>query len=294
MDHRLISAVKYWSDIIKPASISFVYVRKEDEAWQGVDNTIFNQMLKNERENDKKWIDQIKSTVSSFSMATDVITTYGSSLEKIISLVVENNFDLVIAGKKQSTSSTGELTIDLAKRIPSSFMLVPETAVNKCENIIVPTDSSSYVNLAINIANQIKQNATKAEIIPANIYSVPTGYRYLGADYDEISLKMKTLAQEKVRKQFDKLNVPCKEAICRLSEQQSNAAHLQQIATDIQGDLIIVGSKGMSNSAHVLMGSTTAKMMRFMGRAPLLILKKKGETYDLLNAFLEILDPEKN
>jgi nucleotide-binding universal stress UspA family protein len=49
-------------------------------------------------------------------------------------------------------------------------------------------------------------------------------------------------------------------------------------------DLIVVGSKGKTAAAAVLLGSVTENLIR-MTNTPLLAVKRKGETMNLLKAF---------
>lgn len=292
MDQRLIDQVRYWSKILKPERITFVNIRREAEIWDEVDNTLFTKMIKKERELDKMWCEGLKSRLTDFDMETQVIVGHGPGLEKLMELCSDYDYDLVIGGRKQALPSGGHLTEDLAKRIPVSFMLIPETATMQCNKVLVPTDSSSYAATALQFAHQLRQQHEGVQLLASTVYHVPSGYHYMGLEYDDFATDIRNNAQTAIHKQLEELNILANQVVIRLREHRSNAEHLQNMAIDTQADLIVVGSKGMTESAYILMGSTAARMMRHMGRAPLLILKRKGETVDFFNALGKLLDPK--
>lgn len=294
MDNRLIDHVHYWATVFKPDKISFINVRRELESWDHVDNTLFNKMLKKEKEEDAIWVKSIEEKIKHFETSTYVTVGHGAGLEKLMEICSDYKYDLVIAGKKQAMPSQGHLTEDLAKKLPTSFMLIPETATKQCDRILVPTDFSEYSFRALKFAHELKKADKNRDLLPANVYQVPSGYHFIGMKYEEFAGDMKANALEGVENQLKKVGIEAEQILVRLREHRSNAEHLQNMAIDAQADLIILGSKGMTQSAYILMGSTAARMMRHMGRAPLLILKRFGETYDLFKAIGHLLDPDED
>lgn len=292
MDERLIGYSRFWSTLLGAEEIIFVHIRKEEEAWDDIDNTLFTKLINEERKQDDIWKQSIQEEILDFHIPTKVVVGHGSSFDKILEYCAEWDIDLVIAGKKQSIRSTGSMTEDFSKKLPASFLYIPETAVNRCEKVMISTDFSEYSDIALSFAQELKLVDENIELFPAHIYRVPTGYHYIGMEFDRFEEDIVKSAESHMAKQIKRTGVKIEDSLFKRRANRSVAEHMQLLAQEIQSDLIIVGAKGATPAAYALLGSTAAQMQSYMGRAPLLILKKKGETYDLFNAILNILDPE--
>lgn len=292
MDERLIEHTRFWSTTLGAEEVTFVHIRKEEEAWDEMDNKVFTRLINEERKQDEIWKNNIKNKLLDFPVPTKVVVGHGPSFDKIYEYCAEWNIDLVVAGKKQSIRSTGTMTEDFAKKLPSSFMYIPETAVNRCEKVLVSTDFSEYSDLAFNYASELHQSNSNVEIYPAHIYRVPTGYHYIGMEFDRFEDDIVKAAQAHLEKQLIRTQTQVAGKLLRRRQKRGVAEHLQLLAQENQSDLIIIGAKGATQAAYALLGSTATQMQRFMGRAPILMLKKPGETYTLFSALLSILDPE--
>lgn len=294
MDERLIGYARFWSVLFGAEEIIFVHIRKEEEAWDYIDNTLFTKLINEERKQDEIWKQSIQEEILDFHIPTKVVIGHGSSFDKIFEYCADWDIDLVMAGKKQSIQSKGTMTEDFSKKLPTSFFYIPETAVNRCEKVMIPTDFSEYTDLALLFAKELTEADPNIEILPAHIYKVPTGYHYIGMEFDRFEEDILKSAEIHLKKQLLKVDLKTNDNLFRRRGYRSVAEHLQLLAQENQADLIVVGAKGATPAAYALLGSTAAQMQSYMGRSPLLILKKKGETFDLFNAIINILDPEVN
>lgn len=292
MDQRIIQNVKFWARLLKPEHIDIIHVQLKQSDLEDLDQHLFEKIIENDREDNKRWEQELSNAFKDLKLNIKVRTHYGNSLIELKTISAQENYDLVVCGKKQSTPSTEQLTESLAKEIQASFLLIPETALPQCKKILVPTDCSNHASLALQTAKQIKEAKPDTKITVTRIYEVPSGYHYIGHSFEEASYNMAQNAQKKVHTQLEKLGMKADELKVELKTQHSNAEHIQKIACDGYADLIIAGSKGITASAHMLMGTTASRMMRHVGRAPLLIIKKKGETLDFLGALGKLMNPE--
>lgn len=295
MDYHIIEHVHFWEKMLKPKHITFVHIRKESENWDDLDNTHFNKMVQKERDLDQKWVELLQERVKSNGTDTpfDIKIKYGNSFDKVLEICHESNIDLVVAGKKQASESAGTLTEEFARRLPTSFLLIPETAKSSCSSILVASDFSDYSSFALNYAsNVINSCSEKVQLHTANVYSVPTGYHYIGKTYDESAEDMRKFAERKMEKQLSSLKLGDVTSHFHLKKESHNAKHIFEMANECNTDLIIVGAKGATETAYSLIGSTAARMLRFVGKAPLLIVKKKGESYSFLKALGQIIEPK--
>jgi nucleotide-binding universal stress UspA family protein len=295
MDYHIIKHVHFWEKLLKPNHITYVHIRKESENWEDLDSTQFTKMIQKERDLDHKWVELMHERIRSNGTDTgfDVKIKYGNSFDRVLEICHEDDIDLVIAGKKQSTESAGTLTEEFARRLPTSFLLIPESANSSCSSILVASDFSDYSSYAINYAAQVAANANNTIALhAANVYSVPTGYHYIGKTYEEFAEDMHKVAAKKLNNQLSSLKLVDVEPHFHLKKENHTAKHLFEIANDCKADLVVLGAKGATETAYNLIGSTAARMLRFVGKAPLLIIKKKGETYSLLKALGQIIEPK--
>lgn len=292
MDQRIISNVRFWATLLKPEQIDFISIQIDDKEWEEVDPSLYEKFKLKLRESDRKWIDAVTEQTQDYPCSTKLHVQYGNSLVELIEVTHQGNYDLVVCGKKQAIQSTGQLTEELAKEIQASFLLIPETALAQCKRLLVPSDCSEHSNLAFDTAMLIKGQKPSTKIYTTTIYDVPQGYHTIGLSLEEAAYNRQQNCQKKLTAQLSKLGYQADETILRQKTRRSNAEQIQQIASDLHADLIVTGSKGMSASAYILMGTTASRMMRHMGRAPLLIIKRKGETMDFLTALGKLMNPE--
>lgn len=291
MDYRILQNVRFWASIFEPDQIDLINVQMSNKDWQEIDNNSFNKIIEKQKETDKEWKKGITEELKGVANEINVRIHYGSSLVELISLSVQEDYDLVVCGKKQAILSTGQLTEELAKEIPASFLLIPETAIPQCKRILIPSDGSKHSDLALETAIHIKSAKPKTELLATQVYKVPQGYHYIGQTLEDATYNTQQNSQKKLTQQLSRLGFKADEVILKLRNQRSCAEHIQNVAIDKQVDLIIAGSKGITAAAYVLMGTTASRMMRHMGRAPLLIVKKKGETMDFITALSTLMNP---
>jgi nucleotide-binding universal stress UspA family protein len=284
--------VKFWASIFKPEQIEIVNVRMKNQDLEELDKELYYELIDKERQEDQKWEKEINEAFKGVEFDVHVRMHYGNSLLELKTISLKENYDLVICGKKQSILSSNQLSENLAKEIEASFLLIPETAIPQCKKILVPTDCSVHASLALKTAQKIKESQPETQLSVLRVYEVPTGYHYIGHSFEEAAHNMGKVAEKKVQDQLKKLDMEVDDIHIELKKEHSNAEHIQANAATNRADLIITGSKGITASAHMLLGTTASKMIHNIGRAPILIIKKKGETLDFLGALSKLINPE--
>ena len=68
----------------------------------------------------------------------------------------------------------------------------------------------------------------------------------------------------------------------------SRTDNIMDFAHSIKTDLLIVGSRGRSRSAAVLLGSVAEKLVNSNHDIPMLVMKEKGENMGFLEALFRI------
>lgn len=196
--------------------------------------------------------------------------------------------DLIVMGRKETLEGSGSLAKGVAKKAPCSILMLQEKRpVGLPKKILVPTDFSSHNHMIFEFGERISKESG-AELVPVNIYEVPHGYSKTGKSHEEFAEIMKENAKEdykKFLKKKDKKYIPC-EFILR--EKSDDGEILVDYALKIGADMILLGSRGKSKSAVIMLGSTAEELIAANNLVPMLIFKKKGETIGFFEALFKI------
>jgi nucleotide-binding universal stress UspA family protein len=208
----------------------------------------------------------------------------------LVNMAIEAAVDLIIIGRKKS-SGTGMLGQRLARRATCNILIVPEDSVPEVRKMLLPIDFSKYTKLALETAIDIAENQPKeVEIICQNVYYVPVGYHYTGKSYDEVAEIMRSNAENKYERFIQKvdtrgLNVS---AVYSLDVNDDLSSDIYDVADEIKPDVIVIGAKGRTAAASLLLGSMAEKLITKYMAYPLLIVRPKGKSAGIIETFRDI------
>jgi nucleotide-binding universal stress UspA family protein len=196
--------------------------------------------------------------------------------------------DLIIMGRKETLPGKGVLADGLAKKAPCSVLLVQEKRPVKFpKKILIPTDFSNYNHIIYEFAELISDHLN-AELVPMHIYQVPHGYSKTGKSYEEFAQIMKENGKADFKKFVSRHNHPELECEMVLSDNEDPGTVILNFARKIEADMILLGSRGRTPSAAILLGSTAEKLIQANKYLPMLIFKNKGQTMGFFDALLRI------
>jgi nucleotide-binding universal stress UspA family protein len=196
--------------------------------------------------------------------------------------------DLIIMGRKDTMPGHGVLADGVAKKAPCSVLLVQEKRPIKFpKKIVIATDFSSHNHLIYEFAEQITDRLG-AELVPLHLYEVPNGYSKTGKSFEEFSEIMKENAKVDFKKFVSRHDHPELECELLLHEGKNPGVQILEFAREIDADMILLGSRGRTTSAALLLGSTAEKLIHANKHLPMLIFKKKGETMGFFDALFKL------
>jgi nucleotide-binding universal stress UspA family protein len=208
----------------------------------------------------------------------DVLT--GPLTDRLLAFLAEQQIDLVIVGHKHQTPGRRAIARRLAMKAPCSVWMVPEGSPATISRILAPIDFSDHSEDTLRVAIGLAR-LSGAECVPLHVYfneAVTTC-----EEYDEVLRGEERAAYERFIAQLDCEGIQ----LTPLFEEGANVAQtIGRVAERIAADLVVMGTRGRSRSASILLGSVTeAAIME--SELPLLAVKHFGARMGVLEALLD-------
>jgi nucleotide-binding universal stress UspA family protein len=205
----------------------------------------------------------------------------GERVDALLEIAATRSSDVILLGHRRGRSGRRSLARRLAMKAPCSMWLAPEGAPARLRRILMPIDFSRRAGESVELACAL---AESFEIDEAHALHVHFDRAALG--FDEYA---GTLAEDLDRAfclfvaPIDLHGVHVKP----LFVEGPNVAHtINRIAAELEADLVVMGTRGRSRSAAVLLGSETEQAL-IETRVPLLAVKRFGARLRLVEALLD-------
>lgn len=223
------------------------------------------------------------------TVETEIIAQEGDHpLDTFLRWAKIKDVDLVIMGRKETLSGSGALSNGVAKKAPCSVMLLQEKRpIDLPKKIMIPTDFSDHNHLIYAFGERIADQVN-AQLVPVHVYQVPHGYSKTGKTFDEFSEIMKEHGKNDFKKFVSKHNHPDLECTFVLNDGEDVGELLLKEAHKLDVDMFIMGSRGRTKSAAILLGSTAEKLITANNVLPMIIFKQKGENMGFFEALFKI------
>lgn len=287
MDETLLSNIKIWSPILGIEKIYFVHVSK--------DLSIPEELSKNYPDLlapvDETIIRGIKHELTEFSFEPseyEIMVKEGSPMETVLRWCKIKDVDLLVMGRKKQLEGSGSLAKNLAQKAPTSVLFIPEGfGTDHPSKLLVPLDFSDYSRITVDLALKLAAKVN-ASVACCHLYEVPAGYSKTGKSYEEFKGIMLENAQKDFAKFTAKHHFTGLDCEFILKEKQSEARYIIDHGKSSGSDMVIIGSRGRTHSAAILLGSVAEKLIQLNTEVPTLVLKKKGENMSFLEALLKL------
>jgi nucleotide-binding universal stress UspA family protein len=228
-------------------------------------------------------VDQLEGSVSRrFGEAADVRCSVltGDRVDKLLEHAAGAGCDLVLMGHRRNRSGRRSLARRLAMKVPCSLWLAPEGSPAKITRVLAAVDFSEPSAQAVSAAARVASRAGLPELAAFHVF------------FDEsLAMYEDTLAAERADEAgFSRFLAPLDlhgvrvQKVFAESPSVSGAA-LRRVQDD-GVDLIVMGTRGQSASAAILLGSESEQMI-MESPVPVLVVKARGERIGLLQALLD-------
>jgi len=226
--------------------------------------------------------EQIKEKVQGWGFAKrtahiDYDIRIGNPLEELLNQAKDLKPGLVIIGQRKKKSHHGILARNLARKVNSNALIIPEQAAHQLDHILVPVDFSNHsvkaLRLALNLRKWLHQ---KPRVSCLHIYELPN----LPMDRTPSRAKVRGLLKEDRKAAFQAFlmrHFPAEVGKIEIELIQKNgepiSRHIQKFALANQVDMTVMGALGHSRVELLLMGSVTEKYLNLNQQIPTLIVK---------------------
>lgn len=210
----------------------------------------------------------------------------GSQLIEILRLVQQKELDLVITGSSTDLPIS-RLPEKLARKAPCSVLIVPQEHPAQIKKILIPVDFSENSADAADAALAFAEAYKIPKVHFCNVYNVPSGFHRTGKSYEEFGEIMKKNAKERLDEFVGGLDLRGITPEYELVLDKSPTRAIRELVEKQKYDLLVVGARGRSATAAVLLGSLTEQLITTTS-VPLLAVKKKGSGMGVLRALLEL------
>lgn len=278
IDDAVLSFIQKNHRALHASVIYFLHVTKEGESDKdsGQHDDMKDKLA-------KKIDEQMQGAIGKYEVRIekgdpqDMLRDWSSELE----------IDLLIVGNKFSGDHDVKVE-KLVKKPTRSLLLIPEKKDYGIERIGVPIDFSDLSKIAVEESLRFGE-ITSAQLIGFHSYQVPSGYHKSGMDHEEFAEVMEGNAKKEAEKFFEDIDHDQQFRMEYYYDRKEEPADsIAQFAKKNDLDLLVLGSKGRTGAASVILGSVAKKITKIINDRPILILKEKGKNMDLLDALKKV------
>ncbi len=211
----------------------------------------------------------------------------GSDLLEILKAARDHDFGLIVLGRRLPSSQLGigSGILRIVRKSPCSVLVIPELCTPHLDRVMVAVDRSKHAVMAMDAAIAIAKasgnpNAQLETVLVRNVVSRP---ELAGVTFDEDATAQVEFAQRDMDLFLADINTQgiTVKPIIALSDEPAKA--ISHVVMARKMDLLVVGSRGATRPAAMFLGSKSEGLLMTCA-LPILIVKEKGETLNLLEA----------
>lgn len=206
----------------------------------------------------------------------------GIRVDRLLEFAAESQSDAVLMGHRHHNDSRRSLSRRLAMKAPCSIWMVPDGSHAAINGVLAAIDFSGPSAYALSIATSIARQRGLSECLALHVYfsQVDT----MGKEFDHAAILRE---KEQMFRQFiAPLDLHGVQIKPRFEEHPNVSDAVDRIAREELADLVVMGTRGRSRSAAILLGSESEQTLRETTR-PLLVVKQRGERIGLLQVLLD-------
>lgn len=271
MDKIVIEYVSFLTSVLQIDQIYFIHNIKQLDVMDVLEEYIKEGSL--EEIIDKELNQTIKTHYKS-KIPYELLVSEDNYTESLITYITTKyEINWVMLGLKNEMQGTGGLSQKLVRMLTCSLLLVPENALQKIDNILIPTDFSAPAARTFQVATSVAASF-KSSISVLHVFNIPS---FFFPYIDNKKAVDKTLEHSKERyTQFIKKNKIDDENISFNTVYQAESSVVDIIVDTINKkdiDMVILSARGANKLTSLFVGSTTQGLILKNLTVPLFIIK---------------------
>jgi nucleotide-binding universal stress UspA family protein len=223
------------------------------------------------------------------SMDYELIVEQGHPVNRLLKICQEEEINLVILSEPNEEAG-GLNTKQFVRHSPSSILIVKRDYPLGFQRILVPLDCSHYSMLILKhiLLFEAIKNHSKVHFL--HIYPRPSSFYKSGLNFEEFVRIAKSHAEKEVSDFLakDKLEGLEFDSEVIMDPGHNIAKSIIDSAKKQGSSLIIIGSKGKTGMASILLGSVTENLLSHEEEVSVLIVKDANERLNLREALKKI------
>ena len=216
----------------------------------------------------------------------------GSPLIETLRYAHDKDIDLIIMGRhygrQVDTDDEALLARRITRKATCSVLVLPEDYQLQADAFIVPVRDSECSANALEIACGIAAT-TGATVTALNVFHVGAGYSNVGTNLQEHQALLEAAAGREYDRLLSRVDTHgvTVDSCCVPDLHGKPIPIILETLGDGSGKAVVIGARGRTGAAGVLLGTVTEQLIR-SSPSPVLAVKKKGECIGILRALLAV------
>jgi nucleotide-binding universal stress UspA family protein len=291
MDAVLLRYASFLARTLRPAKIIFMHAVEIDPDHHSLRDVLPDQDVPLEeilQEEIEQRIDTYFEAPEGAPLETSVHLLAGDATLNILKWASSEMVDLIVMGKKTRFRGSSIYGGKIVRLSHTEVMFIPESARSDIRKILVPVDFSPYSAMALRYALRMADRLG-ASVSCQYVYQLPVAYFPVIRDQQNVRAEAKKDAEREYRNFLKSLDLSPKEVPCHYSieDGQGISHHIHTHAISLQPDLIVVGSKGRTDAAALLLGSVAERLIKDEQQIPIIVVKNKEKSKSLIDLLLK-------
>lgn len=211
---------------------------------------------------------------------TRCVTLGGVRVDELIRFAANEAADLLLIGHHRERSGRRSLARRLAMQAPCSLLMAPEGSPQQISRVLCAVDFSDRSAEALEAAVQLCGHLGIPDCFVLHIYFDDAAIMH--DDYAATLRGKEDEAMSRFIERFGNRGV----RLHPLFEESAIVSHaVERVAERQACDLLVMGTRGRSRAAAILLGSESEQALRDV-KIPILIVKPRGEREGILRTLL--------
>jgi len=213
-------------------------------------------------------------------------------LIEILRYALDQQIDLIVMGRRAVSEKNRGYETALVRRVTRkatcSVLVLPKNTEPGVRRILVPVRDSECSATALDAACEMAA-AFGARVRCLNVFRVTSEYERVGSTLEEHTALLRQSAEKECARLLERVDTQGVDVDARcVADRKHRPVPIILDRSEREGaDLLVIGSRGRTGAAGVLLGRVTEQLIR-KSTVPVLAAKTKGECIGILRALLEL------